>query len=89
MEAGEKRLEDARYVTATSQHRGALRKVIAELTLEAVYPMEFEALDDSIENLPRFTDNIYKNRRLHSVLGYLSPVQFENQHAQQPFETAS
>ncbi len=51
--------------------------------------MEFEALDDSIENLPRFTDNIYKNRRLHSVLGYLSPVQFENQHAQQPFETAS
>ena len=39
------------------------------------------AVQDVIERLPRFLEEVYNRKRLHSALGYLPPEEYEALHA--------
>ena len=61
-------------------HNAEAESFMKMLKVEGVYPMAFETFADVLESLPRFIEETWNTRRLRSVLGYLSPAQFEDRH---------
>jgi len=47
------------------------------LKYDEVYLWNYETWVDVIERLPKFIEEVYNTKRLHSGIGYLPPVEFE------------
>ena len=51
------------------------------LKMEEVYLKDYRGFDEAEENIGQFIEEVYNEKRLHSSLGYLPPVEFEARHA--------
>lgn len=51
------------------------------LKLEEVYIKDYRDFTEAEQNIAAFIEEVYNQKRLHSSLGYLPPVEFEVQHA--------
>lgn len=47
------------------------------LKAEEVYLKEYGTFDEAYNNIKKFIEIVYNNKRLHSSIGYLPPVEFE------------
>jgi putative transposase len=52
-------------------------RVIRTIKEEEVYLNEYESFSDAYQRIGHFIETVYQSKRIHSALGYLTPVEFE------------
>ena len=63
--------------TGEPTQNGFAERLMRTIKEEEVYLSEYEDFQDCYQNIDRFLNDIYMHKRIHSSLGYLTPVEFE------------
>ena len=51
------------------------------LKVEEVYLADYLSFEEALTRIERFINDVYNQKRLHSALGYVPPLEFEQMHA--------
>jgi len=62
-----------------AEQNGYAERVIRTIKEEEVYLSEYRDFEEAQEQIGQFIDEVYLKKRIHSSLGYLTPVEFEEQ----------
>ncbi len=70
------------------EENGYAERLMRTLKEEEVDLSEYRDFVDAAEQIGRFIDDVYRTKRIHSALGYLTPAEFEAHYwdAKQPME---
>jgi putative transposase len=63
--------------TEAAWQNGYAERVIRTIKEEEVYLREYRDYRDAYQQIGRFLTDAYTHKRIHSALGYLTPVEFE------------
>jgi transposase InsO family protein len=70
--------------TGHPEQNGYAERLMRTITEEEVDLSEYIDYHDALRQLGRFLDQVYRHKRIHASLGYLTPAEFEHPWRSQP-----
>lgn len=75
-------LKEKKFVISMSNKGNPYDNAQAEslmktIKCEEVYMWDYKTIDDVLKRVPYFIEEVYNQKRLHSAIGYVPPVEFE------------